>query len=193
MTKRERILEAASLLFSEQNYGTVTVEDIAARAGVAKGTVYNHFTSKQALFSEVITSRLEHLVEILTESSRQRDDVQLNLRRIAVHIMSFMLKYRQFFCMWKREEPRICQDTDHPWYALRAQLHAVLAAELERGIAEGVVRNECTEYLSAVILACTDGAVYRNLDGAERDIHAERDRLAEFVWRAVREEHVPCA
>jgi AcrR family transcriptional regulator len=50
-----RLIEAAFRLFSEpKGYASVTVSEIAAEAGVAKGSVYRHFASKEALFTAVV-------------------------------------------------------------------------------------------------------------------------------------------
>lgn len=46
---REALLGAAEELFSTRSFGSVSVDEIVARAGVAKGTFYNHFADKQAL------------------------------------------------------------------------------------------------------------------------------------------------
>jgi len=51
---RERILEVAIDLFSTQPFAEVTISDIAAAAGMAKGSVYRHFTSKEELLEAVI-------------------------------------------------------------------------------------------------------------------------------------------
>lgn len=51
-SRRARLLEAAIELFSELPYDEVSVEDIAARAGVATGLLYYHFTDKQGLYAE---------------------------------------------------------------------------------------------------------------------------------------------
>jgi AcrR family transcriptional regulator len=52
-----RLIEAAFHLFSEpRGYASVTVSEIAAAAGVAKGSVYRHFPSKEALFTAVVES-----------------------------------------------------------------------------------------------------------------------------------------
>lgn len=59
---RARILEAADAVFAEQGPGAVT-EDIARRAGVAIGTVFRHFPSKQALVEAVFITRLRFLTE----------------------------------------------------------------------------------------------------------------------------------
>jgi AcrR family transcriptional regulator len=52
---QRRLIEAAIRLFSEpKGYASVTVSEIAAAAGVAKGSVYRHFPSKEALFIAVV-------------------------------------------------------------------------------------------------------------------------------------------
>jgi AcrR family transcriptional regulator len=54
---RQRLVDAAFRLFSEpKGYAAVTVSEIAAAAGVAKGTVYRYFPSKEALFTAVVES-----------------------------------------------------------------------------------------------------------------------------------------
>src|SRR5580693_9088193 len=50
---RERLLGAAQELIEEGGYGAASVAAIAERAGVAAGTLYRHFESKQELFVEV--------------------------------------------------------------------------------------------------------------------------------------------
>lgn len=51
---RERILESAIDLFTTQAYAEVTISDIAGAAGMAKGSVYRHFSSKEELFEAMI-------------------------------------------------------------------------------------------------------------------------------------------
>jgi AcrR family transcriptional regulator len=52
---QQRLIEAAIRLFSEpKGYASVTVSEIAAAAGIAKGSVYRYFPSKEALFTAVV-------------------------------------------------------------------------------------------------------------------------------------------
>jgi TetR/AcrR family transcriptional regulator, mexJK operon transcriptional repressor len=53
--KRAAIVEAATSLFAAQRYEMVTMEDVAAKAGVSKMTVYSHFADKEALFEDVVS------------------------------------------------------------------------------------------------------------------------------------------
>ena len=61
---RERLVEAAFRLFSEpRGYASVTVSEVAAAAGVAKGSVYRHFPSKEAIFTAVVENLLRETAE----------------------------------------------------------------------------------------------------------------------------------
>jgi TetR/AcrR family transcriptional regulator, mexJK operon transcriptional repressor len=52
--KREQILAGAMTIFMREGFAATSMEVIAKEAGVSKGTLYNHFDSKQALFSTII-------------------------------------------------------------------------------------------------------------------------------------------
>ena len=54
--KRPRLVEAACSVFAEKGYASTRVADIAERAGVGKGTVYEYFTSKEELLFAVFES-----------------------------------------------------------------------------------------------------------------------------------------
>ncbi|MEU2674566.1 TetR/AcrR family transcriptional regulator [Streptomyces sp. NPDC007164] len=59
---RARVLEAAQEAFASEGLG-VPLDEIARRAGVGSGTVYRHFTSKEALFETIVLGRLEQLAD----------------------------------------------------------------------------------------------------------------------------------
>lgn len=57
--KRALIVAAAWDLFLRDGFEGVSMDDIAARAGVSKATVYSHFVSKESLFEGVVRARVE--------------------------------------------------------------------------------------------------------------------------------------
>jgi TetR/AcrR family transcriptional regulator, mexJK operon transcriptional repressor len=59
LEKRAAILEAAKNLFPQRGFAGVSMDAIAAEAGVSKLTVYSHFTDKETLFSEAVKCRCE--------------------------------------------------------------------------------------------------------------------------------------
>ncbi len=58
---RERVLEAALSVFSEKGFHVATMDEVAERAGVGKGTLYRYFANKDTLFNELVRQRLEEL------------------------------------------------------------------------------------------------------------------------------------
>src|SRR5512142_217732 len=72
---REAILEAGEAVFAERGFGGARMEEIAERAGVAVGTLYNRFADRQALWTELCRSRREALLVKLDETlQRVRED-----------------------------------------------------------------------------------------------------------------------
>ena len=62
LAKRASILEAAKQLFLEQGYQGVSMDQIAATAGVSKLTVYSHFGDKETLFAAAIAATCEEVL-----------------------------------------------------------------------------------------------------------------------------------
>jgi TetR/AcrR family transcriptional regulator, mexJK operon transcriptional repressor len=60
--KRAAILEAARALFFEQGFAGVSMDSIAAQAGVSKLTVYSHFGDKDTLFAEAIRAQCSEMM-----------------------------------------------------------------------------------------------------------------------------------
>jgi AcrR family transcriptional regulator len=61
--RRERIIRAAAHLFGERHFHQVLVDDVAARAGVSKGTVYCYFKDKDDLYLALILDGMQALFE----------------------------------------------------------------------------------------------------------------------------------
>jgi len=66
-TKRDIILESAYDLFQQRGYYDTKIIDIADAAGIGKGTVYEYFESKDAIFLELFRTRVEDNYEHLSE------------------------------------------------------------------------------------------------------------------------------
>ena len=66
---RRQIIDAAVLLIADQGYSATTVEEIAAAAGVAKGSVYYNFGSKDEMFTAILTEGVGRLTTALRAAS----------------------------------------------------------------------------------------------------------------------------
>src|SRR6202040_177631 len=63
--RRDAILEAALDEFSAKGFAAARLDDVARRAGVAKGTIYLYFADKESLFQELIRAKMGPLVGTL--------------------------------------------------------------------------------------------------------------------------------
>src|SRR5215831_3740905 len=66
--RRQAIVKAALEEFCARGFAAARLDDVAARAGVAKGTIYLHFEDKEALFREIVGTMLVPLVAVLEEA-----------------------------------------------------------------------------------------------------------------------------
>src|SRR5262245_66160155 len=69
-SRAERILDAAAELLPRLGYRRVTIDDVAARAGIGKGTVYLHWASREALFQAVLLRESALLTDELLDAIR---------------------------------------------------------------------------------------------------------------------------
>lgn len=70
------LLDAALAVFAENGLAGARVEDIAARAGVSKGTVYLYFSGKEELFREVVREKVAETLEGLSSAAPPGDPVE---------------------------------------------------------------------------------------------------------------------
>ncbi|HEX6151449.1 TetR/AcrR family transcriptional regulator [Nocardioides sp.] len=86
LRKRQAILGAARELFFQHGYEGTSMDDVAARAGVSKQTVYSHFVDKSRLFSALVTADIagsETSAHPLIEAMPNSEDVERDLRTFA--------------------------------------------------------------------------------------------------------------
>ena len=84
---REAIVEAASRLFLERGFGSVSMDELAEAAGLARRTLYNQFTSKEEIFREMLLRVSGHLEDAFPPGIETLGDVEQVLRLVARMIM----------------------------------------------------------------------------------------------------------
>ena len=94
---RRRLLDAARSVFAEKGLDLTTIDDIAERADVGKGTLYYHFKGKPRLVRELIDEVLGELVEAVEARCNGAANVaELLDRLIAAHIEFFCTRWEDF-------------------------------------------------------------------------------------------------
>jgi AcrR family transcriptional regulator len=90
ITKRERkrierrkaIIDAAEELFSRKGYGETTMQEIAEQAGMAKGSLYLHFKSKEELYLTICVQGVAGFGEALEKSRQEARGLEEKIRSV---------------------------------------------------------------------------------------------------------------
>ena len=161
--KRTAIFAAALKAFSEQGVDGVAVPEISRRAGVATGTIYRYFPSKEALVNELYRSEKAALGERLNRPFDRNATPKQVFGEFWTRMVSFA-----------REQPcayRFLELQDHRPYLDKTSLKvekkvlAPMTASVRRLQTKGIFRSDVRH---EVIMALTWGA-FVNLFKAERD------------------------
>ena len=91
--KRSSIIEIAATIFSEKGYPSTKMEEIAEKAGVGKGTIYQYFRSKKHLFQEIIKERIDLYIIGMKDEIKDYTGLEEILKKIVKFSFSFMEKH----------------------------------------------------------------------------------------------------
>ena len=123
--QREReILDAALELFLEQGEDKVTVEMIADKVGIGKGTIYKHFETKNEIYLLLMIRYEEELAETFREI-RETDEKE----RLAREYFRFRISDPKRYLLFDRLEHKVIKDQAVP--EMVEKLHRIRAANFE--------------------------------------------------------------
>jgi AcrR family transcriptional regulator len=132
------ILAAAEDVFLERGYEATTVEEIASRVGLLKGSLYYYIRSKPDLLYHVLTrANVKELEELRADPGVTLGDAVSRLSHFVDRFMSQLNRERA----WPRYFERdyfLAPDQLASLNALRHEVHVVLRDIIEQGMAEGV-------------------------------------------------------
>ena len=74
---REKLFASAAVLFQRFGYARVSIRDITSSVGIPKGTFYNHFRSKEALASAMLSQHFNALLDVLGEGGSETAGARL--------------------------------------------------------------------------------------------------------------------
>lgn len=165
---RQRLLEAASAAFCEEGY-QVSIERIAARAQVARQTLYNHFASKEALFTEV----MRHAVQSILVTLEGDGDVRATLLAFAKAYRGKVLSPEgiAIFRTMVAEAPRFPKLAQQFFTEGPARTRQGLARYLAKAMAEGRLRRDDPHFAAELFTAMlSDYDRLRALFGLASDV-----------------------
>ncbi|MFW6287416.1 MAG: TetR/AcrR family transcriptional regulator, partial [bacterium] len=94
---QKRIIEAAISLFDEFGIDETTMEQISETADVARGTLYNYFSSKEAIINEFIEQSLKEHKSIRIQDLYDLPDTRARLEYIFNHLVSGIQNRKELF------------------------------------------------------------------------------------------------
>ena len=127
--KELAILESASRVFALRPFHEVLIDDVAAEAGIGKGTIYRYFETKEDLYFATILFALDSLAAALARSLPHESSPEKRLERIAREILSYFWERRHLIPMLQhheRDEPRKAQLLKRREPILRLTQEAIL-------------------------------------------------------------------
>jgi AcrR family transcriptional regulator len=182
--RRTEIIAAALKTFGSKGFAATRAEDIAAQAGIAKGTLYLYFASKE----DIYVAAVQHATDQLNERIRARLQSAEGLRQ---RITAFITERLEFWLEQKSLRRLVLTIGREPQH--RKQTNAVqrasqqtIVALLEEAVAAGELKPQPFEAIAWAALDMVRGANDRRLDGIathpiEEDARFIIDLTLQFV------------
>ena len=152
-TKR-KIFEASMKLFAEKGYDATSVEEITATVGVAKGTLYYHFSSKEEIYNfllEEVTKLLINNIDVKVSKLNNSID---KLRSIALLQLRVITKYQNLITIYlsqvwgSDQRNQKCQKYINDYISKINEI-------VEDGIKKGELKEGNSEIIASEIFAFT--------------------------------------
>lgn len=188
---RREIVRAARAVFAEKGFDSATLEEIAARAEFGKGTVYNYFDSKEALFAAAMLDLFDDIMGIATAVSGLKASVRESLaefmRRMFAYYQANFDFCRRLMGEWVRAE---LEDFTCPAGELHARIQAIaepLAKLLQAGMRRKEIRRSDPMVLAKMFMGMVHDYYIMNLARSKRagDIEAQVDLVVSVFFDGI--------
>jgi AcrR family transcriptional regulator len=153
--RREAILAAALDEFSARGFAAARLDDVAQRAGVAKGTIYLHFRDKERLFQELIRAELKPFADRIEAAFK----VDLPMRQLAGLLIEafmtqvFATRRKDVVRLILSEGPRFPKLAEFYYRELLSRVIAALRGRLRRALDQGEIRSEALVHFPQLLAA----------------------------------------
>ena len=188
---RESILDATDRLLARFGYRKMTVEDIAAEAGIGKGTIYLHFNSKE----EVVLSHVDRIVDRLKQQhlaviARSKNTAPERIRQMLLARVLFRFDSIQHYTQSLNDllaalRPGLLARRAR-YFEEEAQIFAEVLAE-GRSSGEFEIRNEMAA--ARALLEATNGLLPYSLSTAElgerKEVEKRASAIADLLLRGL--------
>jgi AcrR family transcriptional regulator len=146
--RREQILDAALQLFSQQGFVGTNVDDIAQKAGIAKGTLYLYFKSKDDIFNAILFERsfINHLTDL---NGTDQQSIENVLTQIAENFYANSQSYVPLLRMVLSDICRFPEHAETLYRDIILKGNKIIADYLNEQVATGKIRPLEDAFLTA--------------------------------------------
>lgn len=181
--RREQLLDVALHAFARAGFHETSMNDVADAAGVTKPVLYQHFTSKRALYRELLGEVADRLLGAITAATSTaggpREQVEEGLRAYFRFVVERGDEYRLLFGGGSRRDPEFAQHA--------ARVEAAIAATISELIAVDGLADDDRRLLAHGIVGLAEGTSRHWLtDGLELDPDEVAGRVADLAWSGLR-------
>jgi AcrR family transcriptional regulator len=179
---RGRLLEAAKKIFSERGYYNTRISHIIDEAGVARGTFYLYFRSKEEIFRELLKEVVEELkarIRVIDLSGDPVEQVRENIERV----IELALEERELarIVLQRNCDPELFKITD----SFFEEVCGLIKGSLDKGIALGLIRPCNTEVVARGIMGALKEIIVGVLDKEDVDPKEIAREVLDFGIRGV--------
>lgn len=189
--RRGEILDAARTVFTSKGFRNATIEQIAEAAGLAKGTVYLYFPSKQDVFTATLDREMNGYMQHFASLCHDGMSFREVLRALALSLMGKMQVNKEFLLVCISDFGRYASTSSLPEPLQRFNRHLakVLRESLNREMEEGLIRSTAPpdRTIAAAILLIKQWAIRRTVEGSRVAAEDDAEFLADVIWKGVRE------
>jgi len=165
-TKR-KIFETSLKLFSEKGYDATSIEEITATVGVAKGTLYYHFSSKEEIFNFLVEEGMKLLINSIEIKISKCDNVLDKIKAVSLIQLKAVKKYENLLTIvmsqtWGNETRNVfCKEKVIEYIE-------VIKGIVKEGVDNGDIVNCDAEILASEIFSLTCSTlIYKRKVGLE--------------------------
>jgi AcrR family transcriptional regulator len=182
------ILEAARKVFATRGFSESTVDEIAAAAGIAKGTVYLYFPSKRDIYLAALKLGLMELRERTRTTMAAATGIQAKLRAFIRTRLEYAEANRDFIKIYHSEfgnltNAAICGGEFQQLYLRQAK---ALETVLEAAVESGEIRAIRTEFAAFIIYDMVKSVMtQRLLEWSKAPLEDDIRLLIELTWKGI--------
>ncbi|MGY3513545.1 TetR/AcrR family transcriptional regulator [Bradyrhizobium lupini] len=153
--RRAAIVDAAMEEFIARGFAATRLDDIAKRAGVAKGTIYLHFKDKESMFEELVRTVIVPVVTRLTALPPPAGSVRDLVEAFASNFLKEVIGTRRgdLVRLIVAEGPRFPSVTDFYYREVVSRGISAMRALIELGIARGEIRQKNLAHYPQILVA----------------------------------------